>query len=112
MMKDRVLVNATSTRRPKLFLNLLDKQQLLQGPPVTSRTNIETGAETSGAGVERKAQRQRLPNKLRTTRVVVTEVDDGNFEPNAPEEVLRQEYIYDEWPECQAQVYRFPSDMQ
>ena len=21
---------------------------------------------------------------------------------------LRQEYIYDEWPECQAQVYRFP----
>ena len=55
------------------------------------QTDIETGAETgaasgSGAGVEPKAKRQRVPNKLRTTRVVVTEVDDGNFEPKAPEE--------------------------
>ena len=57
-------------------------------------TGIETGAETdaasgSGAGVEPKAKRQRVPNKLRTTRVVVTEVDDGNFEPMAPEEARR-----------------------
>ena len=55
------------------------------------QTGIETGAETgaasgSGAGVEPKAKRQRLPNKLRTTRLVVTEVDDGNFEPKAPQE--------------------------
>ena len=55
------------------------------------QTGIETGAETgaasgSGAGVEPKAKRQRLPNKLRTTRLVFTEVDDGNFEPNTPEE--------------------------
>ena len=55
------------------------------------QTGIETGAETgaasgSGAGVEPKAKRQRVLNKLRTTRVVVTEVDDGNFEPKAPEE--------------------------
>ena len=73
---------------------------MLLGPPVTSETetNIETGAETktgaetetgaetSGASVEPKAKRQQLPNKLRTTRLVVTEVDDGNFEPNTPEE--------------------------
>ena len=55
------------------------------------QTGIETGVETgaasgSGAGVEPKAKRQRVPNKLRTTRLVVTEVDDGNFEPKAPEE--------------------------
>ena len=55
------------------------------------QTGIETGAETgaasgSGAGVEPKAKRQRPPNKLRTTRLVVTEVDDGNFEPKVPEE--------------------------
>ena len=55
------------------------------------QTDIETGAETGaasgrGAGVEPKAKRQRVPNKLRTTRLVVTEVDDGNFEPKAPEE--------------------------
>ena len=85
---------------------------LLLGPPVASRTEtdtqtgaetetdaeiqtgIETGAETgvasgSGASVEPKAKRQRVPNKLRTTRVVVTEVDDGNFEPTAPEEARR-----------------------
>ena len=94
------------------FLSLADDQpMLLLGPPVASgtetdtqtgaetetgaetQTGIETGAETetgaasgSGAGVEPKAKRQRLPNKLRTTRLVVTEVDDGNFEPNAPEE--------------------------
>ena len=88
------------------YFSLTDDQpMLLLGPPVTSgtetdtetsaqtQTGIETNAETetgaasgSGAGVEPKAKRQRLPNKLRTTRLVVTEVDDGNFEPNAPEE--------------------------
>ena len=58
-----------------------------------TQTSIETGAETetdvasgSGAGVESKAKRRRLPNKLKTTRLVVTEVDDGNFEPTTPEE--------------------------
>ena len=55
------------------------------------QTGIETGAETgaasgSGAGVEPKAKRQQVPNKLRTTRLVVTEVDNSNFEPKAPEE--------------------------
>ena len=65
-----------------------DQQMLLLGPPVASgtETDTQTGAETetgaasgSGAGVEPKAKRQRLPNKLRTTRLVVTEVDDNNF---------------------------------
>ena len=55
------------------------------------QTGIETGAETgaasrSGSGVAPKAKRQRVPNKLRTTRLVVTEVDNGNFDPKAPEE--------------------------
>ena len=92
------------------FFSLTDDQpMLLLGPPVASgteidtqtgaetetgaeiQTGIETGAETgaasgSEAGVEPKAKRQRLPNKLRTTRLVVTEVDDGIFEPKAPEE--------------------------
>ena len=73
------------------FLREADDQGLmLLGPPVTSEieTDIETGAETetgietgaqtetgaetSGAGIEPKANRQRLPNKLRTTRLVVT----------------------------------------
>ena len=55
-----------------------------------TQTGIETGAASgSGAGVEPKAKRQRVPNKLGTTRVVVMEVDDGNFEPTAPEEVRR-----------------------
>ena len=53
---------------------------------IETGAQTETGAETSGAGVEPKAKRQRLPNKLRTTRLVVTEVDDGNFEPKAPRE--------------------------
>src|SRR3954469_22470110 len=91
-----------------------DQPMLLLGPPVASgtetdtqtgaetetgaetQTSIETGAETeagaasgSRAGVEPKAKRQRLPNKLRTTRLVVTEVDDGNFEATAPEEARR-----------------------
>ena len=89
------------------FFSLADDQpMLLLGPPVASgtetdtqtrvetetetgaetQTGIETGAETqtgaasgSGAGVEPKAKRQQLPNKLRTTRLVVTEVDGGNF---------------------------------
>ena len=86
------------------FFSLTDDQQmLLLGPPVASgtetdtqtgaETDTQTGAETetgaasgSGAGVEPKAKRQRVPNKLRTTRLVVTEVDDGNFEPKAPDE--------------------------
>ena len=94
------------------FFSLTDDQpMLLLGPPVASgtetdtqigaeteidaqtQTGIETGAETetgvalgSGAGVEPKAKRQWPPNKLRTTSLVVTEVDDGNFEPTAPEE--------------------------
>ena len=94
------------------FFSLTDDQpMLLLGPPVASgietdmqtgaetetgaetQTGIETGAETetgaasgSGAGVEPKAKRQQLPNKLRTTRLVVTEVDDDNFEPKAPDE--------------------------
>ena len=80
-----------------------DQPMLLLGPPVASgtetdtqtgaetQTGIETGAETgaasgSGAGVEPKAKRQRVPNKLGTTRLVVTEVDDANFEPKAPKE--------------------------
>ena len=96
------------------FFRLADDQpMLLLGPPVASgtetdtqtgaetetgaetQTGIETGTETeagaasgSGAGVELKAKRQRLPNKLRTTRLVLTEVDDGNFKPTA--RVLRQ----------------------
>ena len=46
-----------------------------------------TGAASgSGAGVELKEKRQRVPNKLRTTRLVVMSVDDNNFEPTAPEE--------------------------
>ena len=99
------------------FLNLANDQWfLLWGRPVTSETETdietdtqtetgaeietgiengvetETGAETSRAGIEPRAKRRRLPNKLRTTRLVDVEVDDGNFEPNAPEEarVLRQ----------------------
>ena len=92
------------------FFSLTDDQpMLLLGPPVASgtetdtqtgaetetgveiQTGIETGAETGAASgnggcVEPKAKRQRVPNKLRTTRLVVTEVDGGNFEPNAPEE--------------------------
>ena len=55
-----------------------------------TQTGIETGAASgSGASVEPKAKRQRPPNKLRSTRLVVTEVDDGNFEPKAPEEARR-----------------------
>ena len=55
------------------------------------QTGIETGIETgaasgSGAGVEPKAKRQRVSNKLRTTRLVVTSVDDDNFDPTTPEE--------------------------
>ena len=49
------------------YLNLLDEQRLLQGPPVTSEseTDIETGAKTdtgtkSGeASIELKPKRQR-----------------------------------------------------
>ena len=92
------------------FLSLADDQpMLLLGPSGTetdtqtgaetetgdeTQTGIETGAETgaasgSGAGVEPKAKRQRVPNKLRTTRLVVTEVDDGNFEPKESEKARR-----------------------
>jgi len=78
------------------YLNLLDEQRLLlQGPPVTSETetDIETGAETQTgtetgeAGIEPKPKRRRRhPNQLITTRLVVTEVDGGNFEPKEPAE--------------------------
>ena len=91
------------------FFSLVDDQlMLLLGPPVASgtKTDTQTGAETetgaetqtgietgaasgSRAGVEPKAKRQRVPNKLRTTRLVVTEVDDGIIEPKAPEEARR-----------------------
>ena len=70
------------------FLSLADETET----GAETETGIETGAqtktgaETSGAGVEPKAKRQRFPNKLRTTRLVVMEVDDGNFETNAPQE--------------------------
>ena len=75
-----------------------DQLMLLLGPPVASgtETDTQTGAETetdaasgSGASVEPKAKRQRLPNKLRTTRLVVTEVDDINFEPKPPQKHAR-----------------------
>ena len=46
----------------------------------------ETGAETSGAGLEPKAKRPRRPNQLMSTRLVVTEMDDSIFETIAPEE--------------------------
>ena len=67
---------------------------MLLGPPVTSETEIdiqtdaetETGAVTSGAGIELKAKRQRSPNQLMTTRPVVMEMDDGIFEPIVPVE--------------------------
>ena len=92
-------------REVEEFLRDADDQELmLVGPPVTSEidTNIETGAETetgietgaetetgaktNGAGIEPKAKRQRCINELRTTRLVVTEVDDDIFEPNGPAE--------------------------
>ena len=100
-MKDKVLVIAADE-----FFSLADDQPVASGTETDTQTSpetetgaqtqtgIETGAETetgaasgSGAGVEPKAKRQRLPNKLRTTRLVVTEVDDGNFEPKEPAEV-------------------------
>ena len=46
----------------------------------------ETGAETSGAGLEPKAKKPRRPNQLMTTRLVVTEMDDSIFQTIAPEE--------------------------
>jgi len=76
------------------FFSLADDQPVASGTETDTQTGaetetgaetqtgIETGAETetgaalgSGAGVEQKAKRQRLPNKLKTTRLVVTEVD-------------------------------------
>ena len=71
------------------YLNLLDEQRLLQGPPITGAetgAETDTGAETGEAGIEPKPKRQRRPNQLITTRLVVTEVDDGNFEPKEPAE--------------------------
>ena len=61
------------------YLNLLDEQQLLQGPPVTSETETdietgaetdtgaETGTETGEADIEPKPKRQWRPNQLITT---------------------------------------------
>ena len=78
-----------------------DQPMLLLGPPMASgtETDTQTGAETetdaetetgaasgSGAGVELKAKRQLVPNKLRTTRLVVTEMGHDIFEPLASEE--------------------------
>ena len=78
------------------YLSLANDQWLLLlGPPVSSETDIETGAETgvetqigtetgteTGKAIEPKPNRRcRCPNQLLTTRLVVTEVDDGNFEP-------------------------------
>ena len=93
------------------FLSEADDQWLMMlGPPVTSETETdietgtetdtgtetesgietsaetETGAEISGAGIEPKAKRRWLPNKLRTTRLVVIVVDGSNFERNTPDE--------------------------
>ena len=70
------------------FLNLADETETGAETETGIETGAqtETGAETSRASIEPKAKRQRLPNKLSTTRLVVTEVDDGNFEPTAPEE--------------------------
>ena len=74
------------------FLSLADDQRmLLLGPPVASGTetdmqtdaDTETGAETSGAGIEPKAKRLWHLNQLMTTRLVVTEMDDDIFEPIA-----------------------------
>ena len=53
---------------------------------IETGAETETGSETSRASIELKTKRQRVPNKLRTTRLVVTEVDDDNFEPKAPQE--------------------------
>ena len=80
------------------YLNLLEEQRLLQGPPVTSETETdietgaetdtgaETGTETGEAGIEPKPKRIQRPNQLNTTRLVVTEVDSSNFEPKEPVE--------------------------
>ena len=46
----------------------------------------ETGAETSGVSLEPKAKRPRRLNQLMSTRLVVTEMDDGIYETIAPEE--------------------------
>ena len=43
---------------------------------------------------------------------IIDSCDDAGAQIIDGEEVLRQEYIYDEWPECQAQVYQFLSDSQ
>ena len=39
---------------------------------------------------------------------IIDSCDDAGAQIIDVEEVLRQEYIYDKWPECQAQVYQFP----
>ena len=64
------------------YLNLANDQRfLLWGRPVTSETGTETGTET-GKAIEPKPKRRcRRPNQLLTTRLVVTELDYGNFEP-------------------------------
>ena len=38
---------------------------------------------------------------------IIDSCDDAGAQIIDGEEVLCQEYIYDKWPECQAQVYRF-----
>ena len=75
------------------YLNLLEEQRFLQGPPVTSetetdiKTSAETGIETGEAGIELKPKRIRCPNQLITTRLVVTEMNFGNLEPKLHVEV-------------------------
>ena len=58
------------------FLSLADETETGTETETGIKTDAqtETGAETSRAGIEPKAKRQRLPNKLTTTRLVVTEV--------------------------------------
>ena len=71
-----------------------DQRLLLLGPSITSETDIDTGVETqtgtkTGKAIEPKPKRRcRRPNQLLTTRPVVTEVDDDNFEPKLRVEVL------------------------
>ena len=71
------------------YFNYLDEQQLPY-PPVTSEGGTDTGTDAGKlAGTEPQPKRIRRPNQLSTTRLVVTEVDPGNFEPTELEEVRK-----------------------
>ena len=69
------------------FLSLADETEIGAETETGIETGAqtETGAETSGAGVEPKAKRLRLPNKLKTTRLMVTEDEDDDG---------TQQYVY------------------